>query len=374
MICSFLCNGVIFGIHNSFGVLFDFLKEQRKDDPDAATKASSVGSLAIGMTFLLSPISSILVDRYGVRRTAFVGGLIAFLGMLLSSFAFDRVEFLYLTYGLMFGGGSSLTYTPSLVILGHYFKKHMGVVNGFVTTGSSVFTVILPHFMNLLLEHVGLKKCLYVLSALTSIQMFAALNFKPIMPKVEEDHLNGPKKNCIQEIIYIDNWKNTKYVIWALAIPASLFGYFVPYIHIVAHVHTIWKNKERDGGVLVSCMGITSGLGRLIFGKIADLPKVNRILLQQISFVSIGICTMLLVAAPYFTGFEFESMIVFALIMGLFDGCFISMLGPIGKNILIVNYLMKRELIKFFLQPLTSVVQLVPIKPSGAYLDFVPFP
>jgi len=163
--------------------------------------------------------------------------------------------------------------------------------------------------------------------------VFAALNFKPLMPKVEEDHLNGPKKNCIQEIIYIDNWKNTKYVIWALAIPASLFGYFVPYIHIVAHVHTIWKNKERDGGVLVSCMGITSGLGRLIFGKIADLPKVNRILLQQISFVSIGICTMLLVAAPYFAGFEFESMIVFALIMGLFDGCFISMLGPIAFDI-----------------------------------------
>ena len=127
MICSFLCNGVIFGIHNSFGVLFVFLKEGYKDDPDAATKASSVGSLAVAMTFLLSPISSILVDRYGVRRTAFTGGLIAFLGMVLSSFAVDRVELLYLTYGVMFGGGSSLTYTPSLVILGHYFKKHMGL-------------------------------------------------------------------------------------------------------------------------------------------------------------------------------------------------------------------------------------------------------
>ena len=97
------------------------------------------------------------------------------------------------------------------------------------------------------------------------------------------------------------------------------------------------KLPEYDGTYLVTCVAITSGVGRIIFGKIADLPKVNRILLQQISFVSIGICTMLLVAAPYFTGFEFESMIVFALIMGLFDGCFISMLGPIGKNILFEN-------------------------------------
>jgi MCP family monocarboxylic acid transporter-like MFS transporter 10 len=40
--------------------------------------------------------------------------------------------------------------------------------------------------------------------------------------------------------------------------------------------------KDRDGKVLVMCLGITSGVGRLIFGKIADIPRVNRILLQQV--------------------------------------------------------------------------------------------
>jgi MCP family monocarboxylic acid transporter-like MFS transporter 10 len=40
--------------------------------------------------------------------------------------------------------------------------------------------------------------------------------------------------------------------------------------------------KDGDGKVLVMCLGITSGLGRLIFGKIADIPKVNRIFLQQV--------------------------------------------------------------------------------------------
>ena len=240
-----------------------------------------------------------------------------------------QIELLYLTYGVMFGGGSSLAYTPSLVILGHYFKKHMGVVNGFVTTGSSIFTVILPKIMKFLLANVGMKNCLFFMTALTSIQMLAALSFKPIMPKKSDNEQNQAKKNCCAQIINVDNWKNKKYLIWSLAIPSALFGYFVPYVHIVEHVKDTMEG--RDGSILVSCIGITSGFGRLIFGKIADIPKVNRILLQQISFISIGLCTMLLVAAPYFTGFEFESMIVFALIMGLFDGCFISMLGPIGE-------------------------------------------
>jgi MCP family monocarboxylic acid transporter-like MFS transporter 10 len=73
MICAFLCNGIIFGIINSYGVLFVYLKEGYKGDEEAATKASLVGSLAVGTTFLLSPVSSILIDKYGIRKTAFAG-------------------------------------------------------------------------------------------------------------------------------------------------------------------------------------------------------------------------------------------------------------------------------------------------------------
>ena len=41
--------------------------------------------------------------------------------MLLSSFA-KNVNTLYLTYGVFTGGGGSLIYTPSILILGHYFR------------------------------------------------------------------------------------------------------------------------------------------------------------------------------------------------------------------------------------------------------------
>ena len=48
-----------------------------------------------------------------------------------------------------------MTYTPSLVILGHYFKKHMGMVNGFVASGSSVFTFVMPHILEAILSTFG---------------------------------------------------------------------------------------------------------------------------------------------------------------------------------------------------------------------------
>ena len=46
-----------------------------------------VGSLATGMLFLLSAPCSLLVDKFGIRKTAIVGGILASLGMFLSAFA-----------------------------------------------------------------------------------------------------------------------------------------------------------------------------------------------------------------------------------------------------------------------------------------------
>jgi len=158
------------------------------------------------------------------------------------------------------------------------------------------------------------------------------LSFKPLMPNMMETE--SDQKGCcgvMRKIVYVDNWKNKKYFIWSMAFPVGLIGYFVFYVHIVQFVKD--KLPNYDGTYLVTCVAITSGVGRIIFGKIADLPYVNRIFLQQISFISIGICTMLLAAAPHFTGFEFNAMIICALIMGLFDGCFITVLGPIAFDI-----------------------------------------
>lgn len=95
-------------------------------------------------------------------------------------FMFHQVKVLYLTYGVMYGLGASLAYTPSLAILGHYFKKYLGLVNGIVTAGSSIFTTLIPFLIEYLLRHLGLEGTLRSLAALTAIIMACAILFKPI--------------------------------------------------------------------------------------------------------------------------------------------------------------------------------------------------
>lgn len=234
-----------------------------------------------------------------------------------------------MTYGIMFGLGSALAYTPTLAILGHYFKRYLGKVSGFVTAGSSVFTVILPPGMDYLIKTYDLETTLRIMSAICTFVIICSFVYKPLHPPPEPPKKKPGRSKAsmlMRSIINVEIWKRKKYVIWALCIPMALFGYFVPYVHMMKFVQMSYPNMDEN--LPVMSIGITSGLGRLIFGAIADLPGVNRIYLQQLSLLCIGVVTILLPLTS-----SYVLLIIFSLIMGLFDGCFISLLGPIAYEI-----------------------------------------
>lgn len=226
----------------------------------------------------------------------------------------------------MFGLGAALAYTPTLAILGHYFKNYLGIVSGFVTSGSSVFTVILPPVLKYLLTNFGLSATCCVLGMLSTVIVFCALIYKPrhAPPPIPKPRPGQSATNFFfKSLVNVENWKKRRYIIWALSIPVALIGYFVPYVHMGKFVKDTFPDQNENTPIM--CIGITSGLGRLFFGYIADFKGVDRIFLQQISFILIGLCTM---AIPL-TG-SYYVLLTIALAMGIVDGCFISLLGPIA--------------------------------------------
>lgn len=320
MLGSFFCNGILFGVINSYGVLYAEFHDnlQRQNVTDASGKAALVGSLAMGATFFISPVSGVLTDNIGIRTTTFLGGAIASSGMLLSSFCIDNFVALCITYGVMYGLGGALFYTPSLAVLGHYFKRYLGVVNGIVTAGSSTFTIMMPYIMDVALKQFGIIWTLRLLALMSGVIMLCALLFKPLHGYNEKK-----KKSSMSDIFNVNLLRNTKYIIWITIIAISLTGYFVPYVFMKKFVKTNFPTTV-DNNLPVLCISITSGLGRLVFGYVADL-KVNRIFFQQLAYLAIGVFTMLM---PL-TAWHFPWLIVISLGMGFFDGCFISLIGPI---------------------------------------------
>ncbi|KAB0802922.1 hypothetical protein PPYR_05108 [Photinus pyralis] len=321
VICSFCCNGILFGIINSSGVFHREFSTYLEsiNDTAASRKAALVESLSMGTVFVMSPVAGVLTDSIGLRTTTFLGGAIASGGMLVSSFCDYNVDALNFTFGVMYGFGGALAYTPSLAILGHYFKKRLGIVNGIVTSGSSTFTIVMSYLIDWLLKNVKIAWTFRILALLVAVIMGCAVVFKPLNFVEKKD-----AKTMCKTAFNVSIWKNKKYVIWALLIPFSLFGYFVVYVHMPKFVEVV-ISKDADGKLPVTCIGITSLFGRLIFGYLADLPKVNRIYLQQLALFVMGVMTMLMPACD-----TFGLLLATTLCLGLFDGCFISMVGPVA--------------------------------------------
>ncbi|XP_076466184.1 monocarboxylate transporter 10-like [Babylonia areolata] len=333
---SMCSNGTMFGSLNTFGILYVALVSRYPGDDTYNTfKTSWVGSVCSGLCFMLCIAASILSDRFGIRIVSFIGGALAFAGMLSSAFV-DNVMMYYLTYGVMIGTGFALVYSPSLVILGHYFKRRMGLVNGLVTFGSAAITIVYSLVLPILLEKVDLKYTLLCLSGMVFLLMPYSLTWKPLVTRTETETTtvsqNGEvgktrkRQERKHQFLNPTIWHSRGYVVWVIACAVALIGYFVPFTHLVKHTEDTFPGS--DGHLLPMIMSTASGLSRIVFGVLADIRCLSLIRMEQVAFFVMGVSTLCIPFAGTFTG-----LIVICLVMGVCDGLVICLLGPIAFDL-----------------------------------------
>ncbi|XP_037079519.1 uncharacterized protein LOC119100537 [Pollicipes pollicipes] len=96
-----------------------------------------LGAMSIALSWLLSPLTIAICRRKSTRLTAVLGGLVAALGILFSSFA-SRFHQLFISYGTIFAVGVSMTRDASTLMVGQYFKRRRELVETVVMSGSGV--------------------------------------------------------------------------------------------------------------------------------------------------------------------------------------------------------------------------------------------
>ncbi|KAG8454371.1 hypothetical protein GDO86_000844 [Hymenochirus boettgeri] len=288
----------------------------------------------MGMLFFCSPVVSIFTDRLGCRKTSCGGAALAFIGLLSSSFT-KSLGVRFFTYGILFGCGCSFAFQPSLVILGHYFKKRLGLANGIVAGGGCLLAMCFPFLLKIMGKAIGLAHTFQVLSVFMFIQIFLSLTFKPLLPPPinygkENEKVAGRSKTqqCLahtRKYFNMQVFQKKTYTLWALGIATTVLGYFVPYVHLIKFVEQRFKENTK-GWIVLVCIGATSGIGRLASGRIGDcIPGLKKVYLQVVSFLLLGILSMMLPLCQML-----ETVIVVCLFLGLCDGFLISMMSPIA--------------------------------------------
>ena len=67
--------------------------------------------------------------------------------------------------------------------------------------------------------------------------------------------------------------------------------------------------------------------------KLSVGKKSNIIISVQLSFCCMGVCTMLITTAQDGGDYKYEILIIICSVMGLFDGCFVTLIGPIAFDL-----------------------------------------
>ncbi|XP_061192191.1 monocarboxylate transporter 10-like [Saccostrea echinata] len=319
---SLMANGTALSILNIFGILYVYLLEEyTSDDPFIFFKTSWIGSTCTIVTSLITVFARSWSEQYGIRLTAFFGAALGVIGLFSSAFM-QQLELLYLTFGLILGVGGGLISFTSIVILEHYFKEHMGIAIGIVSMGSSICTVCLSIVLPFILESLGIKYTFIILGGLYCMLLLCSLTWKPLFHRKSEN----PALLLYKETHFVNrcscstkhrlNWKifkNRTYLVWFLGFIFALFGYSVPIVHLVKHTQDAFPGSYAF--ILITCLQITSGLGSVIFKKIADFKCVNNIYMQQCAFVLNGVLT---VSIPFSE--SFEGLIIICLLLGVCDG------------------------------------------------------
>ena len=202
--------------------------------------------MGIALAFFTGHLSAALVTRFGCRITTLIGGAFCVVSLIASSFV-ENMMVLFFTYSLLFGLGSSCTFSAGLVVIGQYFKKRQSLATGVLTAGHGGGVLVMGPTLEALLRITGSWQTAYrIMAGVAFILCSLAVTFDP---NVESDEDSIEKQTgegadgedekdeespAKKQLIDLSVWKELPVIAIIVGACVVEFGHFVPQIHLVS--------------------------------------------------------------------------------------------------------------------------------------------
>ena len=126
--------------------------------------------------------------------------------------------------------GSSMCYVSSVLVLSGYFSKNLVVANGIGLAGAGVGTITLAPALSLLLDNFYWRDALRILSATSLLILISGLIFYLVPAPLEFSDAEKYETKRID----LSFFKNKAYIVWTVVVGLVLFGFYIPYVHLVS--------------------------------------------------------------------------------------------------------------------------------------------
>lgn len=287
VLSAFFQSALVFGVLRSFGVFFvEFVAAFEEQ----AARVSWIASIGIAVQQFGSPVGSALSTKFGPRPVVMAGGVLAALGMLLASFA-TSLTHLYLSIGLLSGCGWALTFTPTLACLSRYFSRRRSLATGLALTGVSLSVAFAP-FFQWLLNRYAWRGALLLVSALSLHLVACGALLRPLS-LTEDSAMGGPGAQLISLL------RHGPFLCYTVALTLINTGYFIPYVHLVAHLQDLnWD--PLPAAFVLSVAAISDLVGRVVSGWLGDTVPgpVARLLILWTTVTGVSLALFPVARAP----------------------------------------------------------------------------
>lgn len=321
---TFAITFVGFGSAYTFSAFVDSLQ---RDFGASRGLVSLVFSLAGFLYFSLGMVSGPLADRWGARRIAMAGMLLAGLGMIAAGFARSLAE-VCTDYGLGIGLGVGCAYVPALGAVQRWFVRRRGFASGLAVSGIGVGTLAMPPLASKLIASFTWREAYVVLGSFAVIVGIAAaalIEDDPRSQGLDPDGVRSaaaPSSRPVAGLSVRQALRTPRFVgLYAACLTGSA-GVFVPFVHLVPYA-VDHKIHPPTAVLLLSAIGVGSTIGRFFLGSIADRMGRDASLITMYGGMAASLAIWALANG------DLTALLAFAVTFGLFYGGWVGILPAV---------------------------------------------
>ncbi|KAL1716935.1 major facilitator superfamily domain-containing protein [Schizophyllum commune] len=262
-----------------------------------------------------------LGDKYGYRRMIILSCFLTWAFMFGSAFCTTLVQ-VFIVQCAATGAAIGLGTPMYMALPSQWFLKKRGLATGMVGGGTGIGSAVATLILRQLITTVGNKKTLIIYSFIHGFfYIIACLLIRERRPPVSRAAQAAPAQSTLATFkAYLTDLRFWSFTLCLIVLN---FGYLLPVYYVPQY--TAEKVPSLDPNSLTTAvpttlLNLAGGLGRIFVGWAADVFGTFNVF-----FVSVFLGGVLQLVCWLFAE-NFASIIVFAILWGIFAGCFLTLL------------------------------------------------
>lgn len=258
-------------------------------------------SLGLTVTTLagaaLAPFSGMMLDRWGPRRIALPGAIVALGTIAMLSLATNSIAVWLGLWLLLSLGAIGVTPTIWTMAVASNFDKARGLAMAVALCGSSVAAVIMPILATWLIDTYGWRSAFPMISLIVGIALWPILFF--FLRSKADDTANARGRAAVKQAPAGPGVQNVRDAVLSLQfikLALAAFIFTACAIGLVSNLIPVMSSLDFSRGeaaAIAGLLGLASFAGRLITGYLIDRYDSNMIAGALVSFPVIS-CVILL--------------------------------------------------------------------------------